>query len=87
MGDIWISFVACAVSSGGGLLLARRIRGRKRQPYYVVALWALFSFISFLLVLVINAAGIDWRYFDDVAVGTLYTYFMEDSRYFDVESK
>lgn len=85
--DTWISFVACTLSSGGGFLLARRIRGRKRQLYYAVALWALLSFVSFLLVLVINAAGIDWYYFDDVAVGALYTYFMEDSRYFNVESK
>ena len=87
MEHILISLFVCALSSGGALLLARRMRHRKAQPFYAVALWVLFSFVSFLLVLVVNTVSIDWYYVDDAVIAGFYTYFMENSRYFGVQSQ
>lgn len=87
MDDLWLSLVICSLSAGAALLLARRVRRRKTQIAYAVGQWVLFSFVSFLLLLVINTVGIDWYYVDDVAISSVYTYIIEDSRYFGMGSR
>lgn len=87
MENIWISLLVCSLVSGATLVIARKVRRRTTPITYAVAQWALFSFVSFLLVLIVNAVGLDWYYFDDVVISGFYTYVIEDSRFFALGGK
>lgn len=82
METLWLSFTICMASAASGLFLAKTIRRTKRVLAYDLALSVVFGFASYLLVLIVNAIGIDWYYFDEVLIGSGYSYFMESARLF-----
>lgn len=82
MEPIWLSFIICLASAAFGFFLAKKIRRTKRVLTYDLALSVVFGFVSYLLVLIVNAMGIDWYYFDEILIGAGYSYFMEGAKLF-----
>ena len=78
-----VSFVVCLISAGIGMCIAVRRKGINREKLANIAVWIALGFASFLLVLIANAAKIDFWYFDDVVIGLAYAYFMADASIFD----
>lgn len=82
MEPIWLSFTICMASAVAGFFFAKTVRRTKRALTYDLALSVAFGFVSYLLVLIVNAIGIDWYYFDEILIGAGYSYFMENAQLF-----
>ena len=87
MEDHWVTFIVCLLASGAAMLVARKIRNRSGSRLFAVAVWITLAFVSFLLTLIISRLRLNWYHLDAAIVAFLYTYFMEDARFFKTLQK
>jgi hypothetical protein len=81
--QLWLTFVVCTISSAMGMCLAIKQKKINREKLAHIGIWIFLGFASFLLVLMVNAVGIDWGYLDEILIGISYSYFMADASIFD----
>ena len=80
--DLLTSFFICLISAIAGSLVVCHFRLKNWDLLKCGGLAVLSGFVSFLIVLLINVAGVNWYYLEEVIVGFFYPIILGDSRFF-----
>lgn len=81
--ELLTSLAGCMVAAGLGMFLAVKRKGLERKKIENLAVGIVLGFASFLFVLLLNMAGINWSIWEEIIVGLVYTYYMADAAMFN----